>query len=402
LGFPSLAAIPFILLSPVLSLAGYVTGDTTMGFKANGGELATYTLFAYSEVTANPDDPKKSENQKSYEALVGQDDAVRTYQRAKNIVLFDFSSLGSFNKVANFVDKAKSGNPKLPDVYISTENDTFSPSLSPGPRDKTNLAGAAIVQSTTYTKDSKQAYGRAVIYSGAVNPQLIPVIGAAGYKDKGVSGRGAGAAFDPFGLPLSGSPFPYQVTLDASLKLDDRSDAGGLVFFAVDSRDVDPNKFYADGEPFDKAVWYLHISANGPLQSLSDLEDPAKLQIDFHINDTSILKAVLANGQPISDQAIDDAIRRSFTLGADDTATLSSYPLFPYQMNPNEPPQPGLAGMTLYSVNQDGVTYGQGVNAGISSVPEPSSLALLSLGLLTLTCWKTRKRQDSGQARARP
>jgi hypothetical protein len=383
--FPSFAVVLAFVFSSASAFAASVTGDTTMGFTARGGTQATYTLFSYS-------DTGTKQNQNSYDALVGQDDAVRTFQQAKNLVLFDFSSLRSFQKVANSVPEAFSGDRQKPLVQINTKNGSFVPSLSPGNEDKFKLAGIDIVESSTLTNNFKQALGRAVIYTGGVTPQLVPIIGAGGKADQGV-GLGAGAAFDPIELTASPNPYPYQVILNTSLQLEDSMDSGGVTFFAVDSRNTDPNKFYADGEPFDKAIWFLHMSVNGPLQSPSDIMDQGRLQIEFHVNDKNILEVVDASGQTISDQAIENAVRHSFSF-ADGVATLGSYPLFPYQMDSNASAQPGLAGVTRYSVNVDGVMYGQGVNAAVSSVPEPSTWAMLSLGLLVFAYGKAAGRRS--------
>jgi hypothetical protein len=65
--FLCITSVLVLLFSPALALAVAVTGDTTMGFRAGGGTQATYTLFAFSEVTANPQNPQKTQNQNSYD-----------------------------------------------------------------------------------------------------------------------------------------------------------------------------------------------------------------------------------------------------------------------------------------------------------------------------------------------
>ena len=396
----ALVGVVIACTTPAVLAAG-VSGDSTMGFSRFGNEQATYALFAYSEVGTPPTVTK---NQRSSEATIGQDATVRLFQRPSPL-LTDFPNVLTYRETAALVSPAETMIPDPADpakkikvgVQINTRNDSFSPALSNGDKDKTRLAGTDITESSTSNKVGT-AYGRGVIFTGGVTPALTPVIGAIGKKTNGVVGRGAGAAFDPFGLDPSSIPYSYQVTLDAYIALDHPGDTGGLVFFAVDSRAVDPNAFYGLGQPLDKTVWYLAISANGPIDSQSDFFDASKFKVEFHVNDTSILDLVDGSGNPVSDSDVINGILGAFRLDADGLASLNSYPLFPYFM-PAGATLPGLAGDTTYTVDRSGVIYGQGVNAGVAGVPEPSTLLLVALGVLALLAADRRISEGRSQRR---
>jgi hypothetical protein len=187
------------------------------------------------------------------------------------------------------------------------------------------------------------------------------------------TGRAAAAAFDP--IAVSPGSYQYQATIDASLQLDGPDDAGGILFFAVDSRTTDLQTFYQMGEPLDQTLWYLSIAEQGPVFSTADLFDPAKFDVTFKINDPALVDATMPNGSAYSDAAIAAALLNAFTV-ENDTATLSNYLLFP--SNVVGAPLPG---MTVYNVDST-IEYGNGVNAGLTTVPEPSSLTLLTIAIL--------------------
>lgn len=88
------------------------------------------------------------------------------------------------------------------------------------------------------------------------------------------------------------------------------------------------------------------------------LNSPSDLQITFASN------PILG----LDDTLIEDEVRAAFTVNSG-TATLSSFELFD----------------TTYKVSQT-IQYSEGVNAdvGVASVPEPSSVILLSSGSLIL------------------
>jgi hypothetical protein len=162
------------------------------------------------------------------------------------------------------------------------------------------------------------------------------IITAAGFAPKGGVGAGAGEAIDPFTLP-PGVYQDYAPVIDLQLQIDTPADVVGASFFANDSRFSDP-------------LWSLGISAQGVLSSNADL------QIQFASN------PILG----LNDALIASQIRSAFTVSSG-TATLSSYQLFD----------------TTYTVDQS-VTYSDDVNAGASTLPEPSSLVLLATALPAL------------------
>jgi hypothetical protein len=196
------------------------------------------------------------------------------------------------------------------------------------------------------------------------------------------TGRAAAAAFDP--ITVSPGSYQYQATIDASLQLDGPRDTGGILFFAVDSRTTDLQTFYQMGQPLDQTLWYLSIAEQGPVFSTADLFDPAKFDVAFKINDPALLDATMPNGSAYSDAAIAAAVLNAFTV-VSDTATLSNYLLFPSNL-----PGAALPGMTLYNVDS-AIEYGNGVNAGLTAVPEPSSLALLTVAILAASVGAFRR-----------
>ncbi len=124
------------------------------------------------------------------------------------------------------------------------------------------------------------------------------------------NGRAAGAAFDP--VPVANGSYAYQQVINASIQLDNPTDMGGLLYFAVDSQtSPDPSVFYAKGQPLDQTLWYLSIAETGPLTSRSDLLDPSKFSVTFQINDPALLHAVDSSNIPYTDANITSAAVRS-------------------------------------------------------------------------------------------
>ena len=199
-------------------------------------------------------------------------------------------------------------------------------------------------------------------------------ISAFGTGGNGI-GKAAGAAFDP--VSVSPGTYAYQEVIDASLQLDNVLDTGGVTFFAVDSRLTDPDTFYALGEPLNTTLWYLTVAENGALTSLSDLLDPTKFDVTFKINDRTLLNPVDSSGTPYTDAMIASSVRNAFSL-VGNTATLPPFMLFP-----SAAPGSALPGTTNYLVSGP-IQYGEGLNAGLTTVSEPSGLALLALGGLLL------------------
>jgi hypothetical protein len=281
--------------------------------------------------------------------------------------------------VINGVDKAKSGNPTAPDVALldpRTNTYPYSPALSPGAETKITFpTGAEIV--TSSSPAAKLATGGSYYIAPGLqggDKNLSPLIGAGGVVKPGVTGQAAGVAYDP--VQVMSSKYLYQTYVSTSIRLDGKKDFGGITYFAVDSRDVKmgtPDTFVEMGQPLDQTVWYLTISAKGPVNSLSDLN------VQFKINDRSILNPVTSDGTMISDSSIADAIKNAITLDGN-SATLSSFPLFPALT-----PDAAIQGETFYDVN-DTISYAAGVDVGLTqfSVPEPSSLIQLGSGILGL------------------
>ncbi len=205
-------------------------------------------------------------------------------------------------------------------------------------------------------------------------------------------GKAAGGAFDP--VPVAPGSYAYNQVINASIQLDNAADTSGVLYFAVDSRQTDPETFYANGEPLNETLWYLSIAATGPLTSLSDLLDPSKLSVTFQITDPALLDVVDPSNVPYTNAEIAAAVRDAFTV-AGDTATLTDFDLFP--VDPTLDPQCDAAGQPLcgsatYNVDSN-IEYGVGVNAALTTtVPEPTTAGLLATALTSLVFLRRRWR----------
>jgi hypothetical protein len=140
----------------------------------------------------------------------------------------------------------------------------------------------------------------------------------------------------------------------------------------------------------------LSFVDNAPITSASDLLDPSKLSITMTLADSSLLSVLMPGGSAYTVTDLENAVRDALTY-QNGMATLSDFGLFP-SMDP-DCGQPGqsLCGTATYYVNGSSVFYGEGVDAGLQSVPEPPSGPLFAgaLGLLaTLTGmrWRTCRR----------
>lgn len=396
----SLATSSLMLIYSGLSLAASISAQSGTGLTPAGGG-AKSTLFAFSQNNTILNRQQAGPNAGSFQDTVPPGGVAVFAPLSRIVPLNRLADFAPKPRVLEPVPLAMSGVPQRPLVAICVRNDcSYSPSVSPGPQDKLGAGeGADIVLSSSPAEGTP----RRVLVQGAAAyiPQGLiggdrnqtALIAAGGEVGRGIDGKAAGAAFDPF--EVSPGDYPYQTFIDAFVQLDGKSDLGGITYFAMDSRRTPSiptgvETFYERGQSFDEAVWFLHITVNGVLDSPSDLLDPTKLVIDFKINDTYILRPLQSLGLDempftsddilFTDQVIADAIRDAFTL-SNGTATLTSYPLFP--TNPPDSPSRGLMGTTTYRVNAP-ITYGAGVNAALSQIPEPSGLALLGIGILAL------------------
>jgi hypothetical protein len=163
------------------------------------------------------------------------------------------------------------------------------------------------------------------------------------------TGAAAAQAEDPYVLP-AGVYQHYSYTVnDVILQLDPaKPELVAASFFATDSR-------------FQAPLWSLGVSATGVLNSNSDLD------VSFTSNPILGLDDAL-----ISSQA-----RDAFTVSSG-TAELKSFTLFD----------------TTYNVSQD-ITYSEGTNGAVESIPEPSALVqslLLGLGVAAFAWRRTARK----------
>jgi hypothetical protein len=195
------------------------------------------------------------------------------------------------------------------------------------------------------------------------------------------AGAAAGAAYDPILVP-GGAMYSYSPMVDASFQLGDVSESGGVDMYAVDSTvftSDDLSNFLNDGSPFDETLWHLNLAANGPVT------DPSNVSVDFELNPLALAEIIFPTSYLVSlpgysmsltdaqiaeliDAAVDGAATEALSL-VGDTVQLQNFSPFP-------------AG-TSYAPTKS-AEYAEGVDAGLTTVPEPSSILLLAGAILIL------------------
>jgi len=204
-----------------------------------------------------------------------------------------------------------------------------------------------------------------------------------------VAGKAAAAAYDPVTIP-GGSTYSYAPTVSASVQVDDLTTSAGTVSYALDSNTFtsgDLDTFPTGSPSMDPTLWYLGLSADGPVASVSDLG------IDFELNPVALNEISFPTAYLTSlpgyspsltpaelaaliDTQIETALMQPgvISIAGDGTASLSDYQFFP-------------DGTTFTPANGQDVEYADGSNAAIEDdVPEPESggffvLAALGLGI---------------------
>jgi hypothetical protein len=195
-------------------------------------------------------------------------------------------------------------------------------------------------------------------------------------------GQAAAAAYDPFTIP-GGQSYDYPLVIDATLDSDADSTVGAL-YYALDSKTYTSgilDDFQQDTPPMSQTLYWLGIAAgSGTIQSSSDI------QISFELNPLALneitfpspwLATIPGYSGSLTAQARADLIEQQiesemrqpgvFAIGGG-SATLSGYSVFPDG--------------TSFTPDGGSVEYADGVNAGINSVPEPSTVGLLGVGAL--------------------
>jgi hypothetical protein len=111
----------------------------------------------------------------------------------------------------------------------------------------------------------------------------------------------------------------------------------------------------------------------GPLWKLLITHDASGFHEQFTLNSQAEAGPNPAltdsDGNPISEGAVDSRVRSAFVITSSTTATLNPLDLFPSG--------------TVYHVSQT-IEYESGTASGFTLAPEPSSLALMVLGLTGL------------------
>jgi hypothetical protein len=149
----------------------------------------------------------------------------------------------------------------------------------------------------------------------------------------------AAEAKDPY--PVFPGVYNYTAVIEEFTLLLGQDERGGGSYFATDSR-------------FAEFLWRLAIGS--PVGGITDLSD---VFVDFTSN------AILG----LNDELIESAVRSAISLSSG-LAQLTSFELF----------------STTYVVDQP-ILYGFGAEADLLRVPEPTSVALLTLAFLSLV-WK--------------
>ncbi len=178
---------------------------------------------------------------------------------------------------------------------------------------------------------------------------------------------GPSSGFFPLNYVDSSGVAHHEYPIDATLSTNP-GEFAAVEFMAIDSR-FEPNPANV-GDP-SNYLWNLTIAANGPLNSVSDLN------ISFQINPLATKAGggsadILtdASGNPLSPGSVLSQVLGALTV-ADGTATLASVDPFPVGTEYHVP-----FGTTI--------TYGVADGAAITAVPEPASAGLLLLGVLGL------------------
>ena len=380
-------AAVFALVSA--SHASVVSADATTGYVlAAPGSDPKSTLFVFSLNESFPFNPElRGPNASSYRGIVPT--ALITGAGLPGILsLESLKGAVATPYLKSPLPVAMSGDPAKPLVAICVKNKCpYFPSVTDGPQTKVTAAtGIDFANSSSPPAPAPSrvlASGDAAYIPAGVfgpprpNPALIA---ADGFVANRIDGKAAGAAYDPY-LVSPGS-YPVNPIVNARLQLNGPMDFGGVTFFATDDRTFDPDTFYESGQPFELALWSLSVLANGNFVSSSDLLDPSKLEIDFTLKDPALLSIRDSGGGAYSDSMIENAVRKAFTLDGD-TVALSNFSVFPVDVSGDAlcgTPGHPLCGSATYHVDSL-INYGEGVNVGISQVPEPPALALLAAAI---------------------
>jgi len=233
---------------------------------------------------------------------------------------------------------------------------------------------------------ANQKYGGEDVYSSSTAPQGR-AYGDAAYKTShtllpdsmsayatltatpgnGVTGASAAYANDPETIPTPGT-YSYDPVVDGCLELDDPSQTGGISWFAVDSRETNLGSWEANGQPASQTLWELTISASGIPQSPSDVT------VNFYLNPQDASLGIL--GTAYTQSQIQANVLNAVTV-SNGVVTLNSMSLF----------DPG-AQYFVPSGSSTPVQYDYGdvgdVAGTTTTIPEPSSLVVLSMGVLGL------------------
>lgn len=363
--------------------AGQVSGDATIARVSNGNLAAqNETLFAFSQA-----------GNVVNSSVVAGNIMPGGIIPIQNIVKADgnFIAAGKFPGYANSglgVQQAKTTvNNQIFNVAICVKNNcSYGPSWTAGDIPKAKVSADTLYSATPVPPNATSTGVAEYIAPGLAADPTSPtgfnmnaLVAAGGTVAPGTNGLGAGAAFDP--VQVSPGMYAYQVDADATLQLD-ANQTGGITWFATDSQTIEPATFYGPMEPFNQALWSLSIVENGPITSAADLLNPSLLSITMTLASSSLLSVLDPDGSAYTVTDLENAVRDALTY-EDGTATLSDFGIFP-SMDP-DCGQPGqsLCGTATYYVSGSSVNYGEGVDAGLQSVPEPpSGLLVGALGFL--------------------
>lgn len=389
-----ITVLVFAIVSPGKTTATTITVSTTSDFKtSNLGATGTFFLDVYSQQyrSLNPASPPIGPNAtQSLTNVIGGVPGTGTPAAGLSIIV----STGVVGQ--NSVEMLYAGNGKASERTVAYGPTIRVPSTINAKKQVVQPQKSTLTMpgdNVTLTSTSGMYTAQAAAFQATPKGEIFASTSVDGTPPP--TGQTAAQAIDPFTVP-SGSLYPYDPTVTASIEIDSTNIAGGIAEFAVDSSTFTSDtldNFVDDGSPLDQTLWYLSVGAGTPTTRANSV------LVDFEINPLALNEIMfspsfLASLGSYSDATsevllIDNAIDRYITsqLEPDDAAVdLNDVSIFPVD--------------TMFQAIDGGVEYADGIDAVVGSVPEPASLAILAFGLVALAAFRFRATYQASSTRS--